>query len=422
MNRTRIAALLAAPALLAGCSSSQPSPHTQAPAPVAPAAADTAEATASPSLASELATRNRRDSDTVAQSIGVKVEEQTKTVAPDWFAAAATTQGRGAGSALAPKLQDAIQNAITKAGTQVTSRGGNPQSLKVERAAYTRLPTGQYAAWAAIGDGSNMGEPAPAPAPVIDLAAAAPVEPAPASAPMPTLAQPKAAIATGIEPGTKVEPASPAAATAPVAALPGLNDPKAPVATSAGGPVVTPAAPAQGDGPAVVATAAPAGAAATAATPTPAVTTTPAATKAAATTTAAAAAAPKAADATSGDAVIVLPDLKNPTAVVSTTAAANAVFPADTGNAPAWWLPGAAQRGTRVAVGVRVEGKDARECARASLKAGREQLQAAIGSDPKQLLTDKTMTVKLADGRLRTYSIVSCVGTLKSDAAAPAAK
>ena len=76
----------------------------------------------------------------------------------------------------------------------------------------------------------------------------------------------------------------------------------------------------------------------------------------------------------------------------------------------------------RVAVGVRVDGKDARECARASLKAGREQLQAAIGSDPKQLLTDKTMTVKLADGRLRTYSIVSCVGTLKSDAAAPAAK
>jgi hypothetical protein len=414
MNRTRIAALLAAPALLAGCSSSQPSPHTQAPAPTAPAAADTAEATASPSLASELATRNRRDSDAVAQSIGVKVEEQTKTVAPDWFAAAATTQGRGAGSALAPKLQEAIQSAITKAGAQVSSRGGNPQSLKVERAAYTRLPTGQYAAWAAIGDGSNMGEPAPAPAPVIDLAAAAPVEPAPASAPLPTLSQPKAAIATGIEPDTKVEPAAPsAAAAAPAAALPGLNDPKAPVATSAGGPVVTPAAPTQGDGPAVVATAATAGAAASAS----AAATTPA--PAAAT---AAVAAPKATDAKAGDAVIVLPDLKNPTAVVSTTAAANAVFPADTGNAPAWWLPGAAQRGTRVAVGVRVDGKDARECARASLKAGREQLQAAIGSDPKQLLTDKTMTVKLADGRLRTYSIVSCVGTLKSDAAAPAAK
>jgi len=375
MNRLRTAALLAVPALLAGCSAPTPSPRAESPVPSAPVAPASTDEGGAPTLASEVAARNRRESDGISQTIGVKVEEQAKAAAPEWFVAAATTSGRGAGSALAPKLQDAIQNAITKAGSQVSARGGNPQSLKVERAAYTRLPTGQYAAWAALGDGTNMGEPvapAQAPAPVVELATNEP-----AAAPLPTLAQPKAPIATGVE----AEAMAATTAPAPAAAMPGLNDPKATVATG---------------GPQVVAATATATESATATAP----------------QAAAAAAQPAAA----GDAIIVLPDLKNPTQVVATVPA-NVVYAPDPGNAPTWWTPGAAQRGTRVAVGIRVEGKDARECSRASLLAGREQLEAATGSAPKQLLTDKTVTFKLADGRLRTYSIVSCVGTLKTDPA-----
>ena len=377
MNRLRTAALLAVPSLLAGCSAPTPSPRAESPVPSAPVSPVSTDEGGAPTLASEVAVRNRRESDGISQTIGVKVEEQSKAAAPEWFVAAATTSGRGAGSALAPKLQDAIQTAITKAGSQVSSRGGNPQTLKVERAAYTQLPTGQYAAWAALGDGTNMGEPvapAQAPAPVVELAANEP-----AAAPLPTLAQPKAAIATGAESEATI-------VVAPAAAMPGLNDPEAAVATGATG------------GPQVVA--APAAATATES----------------ATATAPQAAPAAAQPAAAGDAIIVLPDLKNPTQVVATVPA-NVVYAPDSGNAPTWWTPGAAQRGTRVAVGIRVDGKDARECSRASLLAGREQLEAATGSAPKQLLTDKTVTFKLADGRLRTYSIVSCVGTLKSDPA-----
>jgi hypothetical protein len=399
------------PLVVAACASSSPTPPRAA-APAAPA--PTADpSTPPPSLASELAAKNRRDSEKASLKVGVKVEEQTKATAPSWFAPAVMTQGRGGGSALAPKLNEAVDAAVSKAGAQVEARGGNPRSLKVERVAYARLSTGEYVAWAAIGDGSNMGEVATAP--VVEPstpAVAKPTEP-----PMPSLNNPKAAIATGVktDEGVKqVEQVKPVA----TAAKPATEAPKAaeqtkPVAATkpadAKAAEMKPVAAKPADVKMVEIK--PAEAAKPSEVKKPAEATKPAEAKKS--------------EATVKEAS--LPSLANPRAAVTSATPTIQAIPApqtppakqatpviDDGSIPGWWDPAPTQRGKRVALSVRVDGATPRDCARATLMKGREALEAAVGEAPRELLTDRTWLVSLPDGTHRMFSIVSCTGTLKT--------
>jgi hypothetical protein len=113
-----------------------------------------------------------------------------------------------------------------------------------------------------------------------------------------------------------------------------------------------------------------------------------------------------------------------PKAEVKVTEAAKAApLPLDSG-APNWWTLAAAERNGRVVIGVRSDGLNSRECVRNALRAGREQLQKVTGEDPRELLTDRSVSVALPDGRIRVYSLVSCQGTIKKAAeeAAPQAE
>lgn len=180
------------------------------PAPSAVPAAAPADAPAeTPSLASALREQEQHEARSLSTTLGIRLEDRPGGATPEWFAAAATTPGRSAGVASARTLVEAVNQAITKAGRQIEARGGRPQSMKIERAAYARLATGTYSAWAAMGDGSNMGDVIPAPA------AAPRVEAASPQAPMPSLRDPKAAIPTGERVAPAVPPATPAPSAAP---------------------------------------------------------------------------------------------------------------------------------------------------------------------------------------------------------------
>jgi hypothetical protein len=186
-------------------------PATSAGTQAAAASGGTAEPL---SLAAALREQDQVEARSLSTKLGLRVEDRPSGATPEWFAAAATTQGRSAGVGSARTLVEAVNQAVTKAGRQIEARGGRPQSMKIERVAYARLATGVYSAWAAMGDGSNMGDVvATAEEPVIEITSP--------QVPMPSLRDPKAAIATG-ESATPAEapaaaPAS-AAATAPAAA------------------------------------------------------------------------------------------------------------------------------------------------------------------------------------------------------------
>jgi hypothetical protein len=142
------------------------------------------------SLAAALREQDQVEARSLSTKLGIRLEDRPSGATPEWFAAAATTQGRSAGIGSARTLVEAVNQAVTRAGRQIEARGGRPQSMKIERVAYARLATGVYSAWAAMGDGSNMGDVvATAEEPVIEIASP--------QMPMPSLRDPKAAIATG---------------------------------------------------------------------------------------------------------------------------------------------------------------------------------------------------------------------------------
>ncbi len=173
-----------------GCSAAPKA--TGAAAPPAQAVVEDDQATL-PTLAAELSAGDSRKVQDLSLTLNVMLEELTKATAPAWYAQAATASGRAAGTATAATLSEAFDSAITIAGATIEARGMNPTSLVVEQAAWQRLSTGQFVAWAGMGDGSRrVAPPLPrvanisSPANVIQPALVAAGGPA-----LPTLQNPK---------------------------------------------------------------------------------------------------------------------------------------------------------------------------------------------------------------------------------------
>lgn len=345
-----------------GGSTSRPAPSVPASSAGTPAAAP-AGGTAEPmSLAAALREQEQVEARLLSTKLGIRLEDRPSGATPEWFAAAVTTQGRSAGVGSARTLVEAVNQAVTKAGRQIEARGGRPQSMKIERVAYARLATGVYSAWAAMGDGSNMGEVvATAPEPVIEITSP--------QVPMPSLRDPKAAIATG----ESVTPPAPA-----------------PTATPAPAPTPTPAPEAAPAVPEPVAAPAPDAPA------TPAV-----------------------------DAVAV--EATKPSEPVAPEAAAMPETPApslpgaglDTLlatepplKAPSWWNATPMQQGGRVVVGVMVEGRTTGECIAAARRTAKTKLAAAIGEEPGPIVAQRTLVSGAKGNMLRMFATMSCKGTL----------
>lgn len=206
---------------------------------------------ATPSLAMVANDQARREADGLSRQLGIQIESLATT--PEWYAAATNDAARVGGTASSQTLSGAVQSALANANRAGAARGLDVKTMRVERAAYKRLTTGTYAAWAAMGDGSNMGEAyapidlsetlvAPVPAQDSTIAAApAPAAPAPTQT-LPSLSQPRAAVQTaaGTPLASAATPSTSAPATAPVATAP-------PQPT--GQPVVKPAAQSTGQSP-----------------------------------------------------------------------------------------------------------------------------------------------------------------------------
>lgn len=332
------ASCLTSTLLLVACASP---PRNAAPSPQPAPLAASEDPSLLPSLAAQANSNDRRSADQLAQNLGVRVDELTQALAPDWFAAAATTQGRAAGTAPGTTLASALDAAITNAGAQLHSRGMMPAASRVERAAWHRLPTGQYAAWAALGDGSQLA----APLPTTITYAAPDAYSNPASGPRPSINSDSG--------------------------LPSLQEPQRPVNTADAQPQppVAPALP-------------PGSASATPATSAP----------------------PQ---------LPAVSALTSGTTSQSTVAYSPSATPPLDAGAPAWWVAGTTRTTARTSVGIRVDGGNRREVVLAALAAGRDQLAAALGEAPRQLLTDRTQVVTLPDGRARIYALVSCLTPAK---------
>ena len=372
-----VALLLAASALLPACASRPRADTVDAQTPVAAdnsgttvLAANPAAPTAPPSLADEVKTQGTREAASLSRTLGVRIEPLDNAVSPAWFAAAANDPARAAGSSTGATLHKAVDGAVSRAGQQIQSRGGDPRNLRVEQAAWKRLPMGTFIAWAALGDGSNMSQAAPA----IDLpptqvaAFTAPAEPT-----LPTLAKPRVAISTlpseVVENFARVpeDQHSPPTAPTVASASPG----NAPAAQSADGPRVV-AAPDR---------------------------------------------APAVTPIAQGSPAVVVAPIGN-----SQPAKPPLIIP-DYGSQdpsrPAWFMLKPVESNDRITVGVIAEGENTRDCARLALRSGKDQLQTLVGREPQDLVTQRSSVVKLPDGRVRMYALITCTGTFKPAAQEP---
>lgn len=222
-------AFLSLPWSAVGCQQGGKAPPPMISVPATSAGASSAGATSEPmSLAAALREQDQVEARSLSTKLGIRVEDRPNGATPEWFAAAATTQGRSAGVGSARTLVEAVNQAVTRAGRQIEARGGRPQSMKIERVAYARLATGVYSAWAAMGDGSNMGDVvATAEEPVIEITSP--------QVPMPSLRDPKAAIVTGESATPSATPpvvSSTEGSAAPATAMQALAPQAAPVAAT----------------------------------------------------------------------------------------------------------------------------------------------------------------------------------------------
>lgn len=484
---------------------------------------------ATPSLAMVANDQARREAEGLSKQLGLRIESLATT--PEWYASASNDPARVGGTATSKTLSAAVQDALASANRSGAARGLDVKTMRVERAAYKRLPTGSYAAWAAMGDGSNMGElyapidlsetvVAQVPATESGTAnsttqATTTSEPTPPASTLPSLSQPRAAVQTAegtplakaassttassmpsaapaaaapastsiaAQPTPQPTPQAPATSTLPTLANPsasvnsatGSTTPAQP-ATNVAAPavaVVTPAAPsAPSAPPAPVAPVTPSstptsaqppastlptlsnpGAKVNSATgekpatqavsqPAPQSASKPASTQAAAqpalptlanpraqvVSTPASPAAQSAPAATGASSVSTLPTLANPRANVSSTPVpASAGAPVVAGdsplsplaaaltdpNMPLWFTLRPLSKNGRTMIGVVTQAANAREATRLAITTGRDQLQAALGTPARELVTDKTKTVTLPDGQVKMYSLISCAGVL----------
>lgn len=501
--------------------------------------APVANPTSTPSLAMVANDQARREADGLSRQLGIQIESLATT--PQWYAAATNDAARVGGTASAQTLSGAVQSALANANRAGAARGLDVKTMRVERAAYKRLPTGTYAAWAAMGDGSNMGalyapidlsetvvaqvpatelgtassttqatttsEPAPQPTPPASTlpslsqpraavqtaegtplakapsattattassttsaapAAASPAatsiaaQPTPPSSPqttvqtqppatsaLPTLANPSVSVNSATGAATPVQPtttvATPAATVAPVApvapastppsappttppstqppasTLPTLSNPGAKVNSATGEKPVTQAVSQPTSQPtSQSATAQPA------AQPALATLANPRAQVVSAPVSPAAQSGPAASGASSAS---TLPTLSNPRAKVASAPTANsqtanagaspiivgaapiATAPPDP-NLPDWFTFRPLSKNGRTMIGVVTQAANAREATRQAITTGRDQLQAALGTPARELVTDKTKSITLPDGQVKMYSLISCSGVL----------
>jgi hypothetical protein len=194
-----------------------------------------------PTLAAELSAGDGRKVQDLSLTLNVTLEELPKGTAPGWYAQAATEPTRAAGTSTAATLPDAFDAAITLAGASIEARGGNPSALVVEQGAWQRLPTGQFVAWAALGDGSRRVPPPIPRVANISQPVAATQQSAVSSPSLPTLNNPRSGSAlvdsqaNKSDATTSTTSGTASSSIEPDAALPSLSQAKG---TSAGEPNV----------------------------------------------------------------------------------------------------------------------------------------------------------------------------------------
>ncbi|MBS0196904.1 MAG: hypothetical protein JSR77_09110 [Planctomycetes bacterium] len=245
-NRTAMSVLVCGAVVLTGCSGTQEAGEevAAADAPATPAqralAAKIAEESGpdsqSPSLADEFKAQGLREAAALQRTVGVRLESADRTRGPVWWATAVEDQKRATGTFNSPKLAEAFDGAVSRAGNVAIARSMDPRGMKIERAAWLRLATGSYVVWAVLGDGSKSLEPIP-PVDLLDSAvpaakpATAVATPAPSQAtPQATLSDPKAPAGQAVvaAPGsTPVKPA-PAEPAPRAPETPAVRDPSAP--------------------------------------------------------------------------------------------------------------------------------------------------------------------------------------------------
>lgn len=75
--------------------------------------------------------------------------------------------------------------------------------------------------------------------------------------------------------------------------------------------------------------------------------------------------------------------------------------------APAWWRADPIAAGGRMTIGARAEGENGKIASKAAVAEARRSLAAALGSDAKDVITLRSVTIDLPDGRARAYVLVS---------------
>lgn len=75
--------------------------------------------------------------------------------------------------------------------------------------------------------------------------------------------------------------------------------------------------------------------------------------------------------------------------------------------APAWWRSEPLFAGGRMTVGTRAEGENGKIASKLAVAEARRTLTAALGVEAKDVITLRSSTVELQDGRVRSYVLVS---------------
>lgn len=114
-----------------------------------------------PSLAEERKAQGWRDAKALEKKAGIRLELVERGTGPAWWAVAAGDTARAVGTESSQKMDDAFDGAVSRAGRVAQARGLDPRAMRIERAAWMRLSTGSYVAWAALGDGSHAEEAPP---------------------------------------------------------------------------------------------------------------------------------------------------------------------------------------------------------------------------------------------------------------------
>lgn len=179
--------LFALPSLLAACGTwsggSEPARPISDPAPIADAGPQTEPILPTPSLEDELRAQAARDAANLARSANIPLDAVYATGEPAWW-----KPGEN-GIALGRSHAFTLDSAFMTAAHQATAAARDDQLArvgKIVRAAYARLPSGQYIVWAAFARPDDPITMLPVAQPQKPVIAAAPPAPAVTIPPAPT--------------------------------------------------------------------------------------------------------------------------------------------------------------------------------------------------------------------------------------------